>query len=60
MGEDGRQVIVLHCMHFCKLFYHTETEIEYFPPEMVHLITLAFVCRYLDEISDWGSTSQEL
>lgn len=41
--REDSQVILLHCMHFCQLFYHTETEIEYFPPEMVHLITLALL-----------------
>lgn len=61
--KEDSQVILLRHVHFCKLLYHAETKIEYFPPETMHLITLlgsAFVCNYLDEKFDQWSTSQEL
>lgn len=37
--REDSQVILLQCVHLCKLLYHAETKIEYFPPETMRLIT---------------------
>lgn len=39
--ERDSQAVLLRRVHFFKHLYHTETKIECFPPERMHLITSA-------------------